>query len=91
MRRSRSRPEYPSTSPTLAAPGSAARTRTTTACCASTSRRAPTSRAGAPEDIHAVAATLNARPRKILGWKTPAEALDEHLLALDQGGSPTGA
>ena len=43
------------------------------------------------EDIHAVAATLNARPRKILGWKTPAEALDEHLLALDQGGSPTGA
>jgi IS30 family transposase len=26
-----------------------------------------------------VAAALNARPRKALGWKTPAEALDEWL------------
>jgi IS30 family transposase len=31
------------------------------------------------EEIEAVAAAINARPRKILGWKTPAEALDEHL------------
>lgn len=31
------------------------------------------------EDLAAVAATLNARPRKALGWKTPAEVLDEHL------------
>jgi IS30 family transposase len=30
-------------------------------------------------DLEAVAATLNARPRKTLGWKTPAEALAEHL------------
>ncbi len=30
-------------------------------------------------DLAAVAATLNSRPRKTLGWKTPAEALDEHL------------
>jgi IS30 family transposase len=29
------------------------------------------------EDISAVAAALNGRPRKTLGWKTPAEALDE--------------
>lgn len=43
------------------------------------------------DDIHAVAATLNSRPRKILGWRTPAEALDEHLLALEKGGSPTSA
>ena len=26
------------------------------------------------EELDAVAATLNARPRKVLGWKTPAEA-----------------
>jgi len=30
-----------------------------------------------------VAATLNARPRKTLGWKTPAEALDQWLLKGD--------
>jgi IS30 family transposase len=38
------------------------------------------------EEIAAVAATVNSRPRKILGWKTPAEALDEHLRSLPQGG-----
>jgi IS30 family transposase len=26
-----------------------------------------------------VAAALNTRPRKTLGWKTPAEVLDEYL------------
>lgn len=30
-------------------------------------------------DFEAVAAALNGRPRKTLGWKTPAEALDEVL------------
>ncbi len=34
------------------------------------------------EDLAAVAATLNGRPRKTLGWRTPAEALDEHLAAI---------
>jgi IS30 family transposase len=29
-----------------------------------------------PEDLAAVADALNGRPRKTLGWKTPAEALD---------------
>ena len=32
-------------------------------------------------DLAAVADALNARPRKTLGWKTPAEVLDEHLAA----------
>ena len=31
------------------------------------------------DEISAVATALNARPRKTLGWKTPAEALDELL------------
>lgn len=34
------------------------------------------------EDIAAVAAAVNSRPRKILGWRTPAEAFDEHLRSL---------
>jgi len=38
------------------------------------------------EDIEAVAHALNTRPRKTLGWKTPAEALDEHLRSLQQSG-----
>ncbi len=34
-----------------------------------------------PEDLAAVADALNSRPRKTLGWRTPAEVLDEHLAA----------
>lgn len=40
-------------------------------------------------EIEAVAATLNTRPRKTLGWKTPVEALDEQLLSLQQAGVAT--
>ena len=36
------------------------------------------------EELEAVAHALNTRPRKTLGWKTPAEALDEHLQSLQQ-------
>lgn len=32
-------------------------------------------------DLDAIAATLNSRPRKTLGWKTPSEALNAHLLS----------
>jgi len=38
------------------------------------------------EEIEAVAHALNTRPRKTLGWKTPAEAFNEHLLLLQQAG-----
>jgi IS30 family transposase len=41
------------------------------------------------EEIEAVAATLNGRPRKTLNWKTPAEALDEQLISLQQAGVAT--
>jgi IS30 family transposase len=40
-------------------------------------------------DLEAVAAALNSRPRKTLGWKTPAEALDDQLCSLQQGGVAT--
>jgi IS30 family transposase len=40
-------------------------------------------------ELNAVAATLNGRPRKTLGWKTPAEALREHLCSADQHGVAT--
>jgi IS30 family transposase len=38
------------------------------------------------EEIEAVAAALNGRPRKTLGWMTPAEALDGHLRSAQQAG-----
>jgi len=34
------------------------------------------------EDLAAVAAALNTRPRKTLEWRTPAEVLDEHLTVM---------
>ena len=37
-----------------------------------------------PDALAAVAATLNARPRKALAWKTPAEALDQCLAQIDK-------
>jgi IS30 family transposase len=38
------------------------------------------------QELQAVAATLNGRPRKTLNWKTPAEALDDQLTSLHQAG-----
>jgi len=43
------------------------------------------------EQIAAVAATLNSRPRKTLGWKTPAEALDHLLLSPEKDRVATNA
>jgi IS30 family transposase len=41
------------------------------------------------DELDAVVAALNGRPRKTLGWKTPAEALDEHLRSRHQAGVAT--
>ena len=38
------------------------------------------------EDLEAVAHALNNRPRKTLGWKTPAEVFEEQLRSLNQPG-----
>lgn len=41
------------------------------------------------EDLEAVALTLNNRPRKALGWRTPTEVFEEQLRLLQQAGVAT--
>ena len=41
------------------------------------------------DDLEAVALALNTRPRKTIGWRTPAEALDELLHSGQQGSVAT--
>jgi IS30 family transposase len=41
------------------------------------------------DDLAAVAFTLNSRPRKTLGWRTPAEALDQFLQSHSLGSVAT--
>jgi transposase, IS30 family len=41
------------------------------------------------DDLAAVAATLNSRPRKTLDWRTPSEALSEYLHSSQQAGVAT--
>jgi transposase, IS30 family len=41
------------------------------------------------EDLLAVQSAINSRPRKVLGWKSPAEVIDEQLRSLQQPGVAT--
>lgn len=41
------------------------------------------------QELQAVADTINQRPRKRLGWKTPTEALEEQLQSIQQPGVAT--
>ena len=43
-----------------------------------------------PDDLAAVADAFNGRPRKTLGWRTPAEALDAMLQSVHDGVATTG-
>ena len=43
------------------------------------------------QDLQAVQTAINSRPRKVLGWNTPAETLDEQLRSiLGTGVATTG-
>ena len=44
-----------------------------------------------PGELGAVAAALNGRPHKTLGWRTPAEALDELMAEPHDAGVATTA
>src|SRR3989441_5993975 len=41
------------------------------------------------QDLAAIATALNSRPRKALGWKTPAEAMNDYLLSHQTTGVAT--
>lgn len=41
------------------------------------------------EELAAVAYTLNNRPRKVLGWRTPAEVFAEQLQSVEEPGVAT--
>jgi IS30 family transposase len=41
------------------------------------------------DDLEAVALALNNRPRKILGWRTPAEVFEEQIRSIQQAGVAT--
>ena len=53
--------------------------RTRMVCCVSTSQKGTDLSVHSADEVAAVAAALNTRPRKTLEWKTFAEALDQLL------------
>ena len=55
-------------------PGSAARTRTRTGCCADTCTKNADLSTFTQDELNVIAAKLNHRPRRVLSWATPAKA-----------------
>ncbi len=85
---SRSSRGYRSAFVTRTALGNAARARTPAALSGSTSRSTNLN-THSPDDPEAVVVALNGRPRKTLGWRTPAETLDELMMMAQDGGVAT--
>jgi hypothetical protein len=85
MPRSRSRPASPCSSPTRTVHGSAGTNENTNGLLRQYFPKGTDLARWNADELAAVAAALNSRPRKTLGWRTPAEALDEHLRSLQQG------
>jgi IS30 family transposase len=63
--------------------------RTPTVCSVNTSPKGTDLTRWNSDDIQAVATAINGRPRKTLGWKTPAEAFEEQLRLLQEAGDAT--
>jgi len=80
--RSRSRPGSRCSSPTLTVPGSG--TNENTKGLRQYFPKGTDLSRWTEQEIQAVAAAVNSRPRKTLEWKTPAEALDEQLRSAPQ-------
>ena len=70
---------YAYTSAIRKAHGNAAQTKTRMASCVSIFQKEQILSTHSADDLEAVAVALNTRPRKSLNWRTPAEALDQHL------------
>ena len=79
----------PSTSATPRAPGSAATDENTNGLLRQYFPKGTDLSLHGPGELEAVALALNGRPRKTLGWRTPAEALDELLTAAHDAGVAT--
>ncbi|WP_419204460.1 IS30 family transposase [Bordetella trematum] len=78
-RRSSMDTKWPFTSVIRAAPGNEGPTKTRTACYADISPKKNSRANYTQNDLNEVVAKLKACPRKTLGFKAPAEALDEQL------------
>ncbi len=77
-----STPESTSTSAIRTHPGSAAATRTPTACCAKMPKSTDLS-VHSEADLDTIAYKLNNRPRQTLGWMKPAHALAKLVAPID--------